>query len=255
MTAAIDRQNYAVMNQRHSDRSGIDDFPTPPWATRALCEHPWFAHSIANSNILEPAAGRGYMAYALRGYIGPGKRVVTADIVEYEPALGGYYGKNVVQDFLDTKNPVLDALIGLDGGGWVITNPPFKSAASFARQALRAKASVAFFVRLNWLESEERYELFDEFPLSAVLPFSSRVGLKQGECSPLVSTATAYCWVVWHRTLSPATTHIGFPFCGAVNWIQPTARRLNEYEYDYPGFTATGRSPLTGRLIWKPNAA
>jgi site-specific DNA-cytosine methylase len=28
----------AVMQQRHEPHNSLDDFPTPPWATRALCE-------------------------------------------------------------------------------------------------------------------------------------------------------------------------------------------------------------------------
>ena len=31
--------SHAVMNQRREARDSLDDFPTPPWATRALCEH------------------------------------------------------------------------------------------------------------------------------------------------------------------------------------------------------------------------
>ena len=35
------RQNtsYAVMAQRIEAQDSLDDFPTPPWATRALIEH------------------------------------------------------------------------------------------------------------------------------------------------------------------------------------------------------------------------
>jgi hypothetical protein len=31
--------SYAVMAQRIEAQDSLDDFPTPPWATRALIEH------------------------------------------------------------------------------------------------------------------------------------------------------------------------------------------------------------------------
>ena len=31
--------SHAVMAQRHESLDSLDDFPTPPWATRALLEH------------------------------------------------------------------------------------------------------------------------------------------------------------------------------------------------------------------------
>ena len=30
----------SVMQQRSEPQDSLDDFPTPPWATRALCEYP-----------------------------------------------------------------------------------------------------------------------------------------------------------------------------------------------------------------------
>lgn len=33
--------SYAVMQQRREAKDSLEDFPTPPWATRALCE--WIA--------------------------------------------------------------------------------------------------------------------------------------------------------------------------------------------------------------------
>ncbi len=31
--------SHAVMAQRHEKMDSLDDFPTPPWGTRALMEH------------------------------------------------------------------------------------------------------------------------------------------------------------------------------------------------------------------------
>ncbi len=32
-------RSSAVMQQRSEPHDSLDDFPTPPWATRALCEY------------------------------------------------------------------------------------------------------------------------------------------------------------------------------------------------------------------------
>ena len=32
-------RSSAVMQQRSEPHDSLDDFPTPPWATRALCQH------------------------------------------------------------------------------------------------------------------------------------------------------------------------------------------------------------------------
>src|ERR1700732_3921459 len=59
------RQNtsYAVMAPRIEAQDSLDDFPTPPWATRALIEHVLGGKKRVKSQVcLEPACGFGEMA-------------------------------------------------------------------------------------------------------------------------------------------------------------------------------------------------
>ena len=64
----------AVMQQRREPHKSLDDFPTPPWATRALCEwlqndwdglswpeNPKLAPSTGRLVCREPAANRGHI--------------------------------------------------------------------------------------------------------------------------------------------------------------------------------------------------
>jgi ubiquinone/menaquinone biosynthesis C-methylase UbiE len=86
------RQNtsYAVMAQRIEAQDSLDDFPTPPWATRAFIEHVLGGKKRVKSQVcLEPACGSGHMAKVLSEYFG---KVKAADIHPY-----GYGG---VHDFL-----------------------------------------------------------------------------------------------------------------------------------------------------------
>ena len=60
--------NRAVMSERKSSKAELDIFPTPPWATRALCE--WIGRQrILFGYVLEPAAGYGHMAKPLRALL------------------------------------------------------------------------------------------------------------------------------------------------------------------------------------------
>jgi hypothetical protein len=81
--------SHAVMAQRSEAADSPDDFPTPPWATRALCEHLLPKHKLAKQTCLEPACGRGHMVRPLREYFGA---VDAADAY--------HYGFAPVRDFL-----------------------------------------------------------------------------------------------------------------------------------------------------------
>jgi hypothetical protein len=62
-------RSLAVMQQRSEPHDSLDDFPTPPWATRALCEFLLFnGYEIENCTVREPAANRGHMVRPLQEY-------------------------------------------------------------------------------------------------------------------------------------------------------------------------------------------
>lgn len=240
------RQNYAVRNQRTLGLGDEqrDDFPTPCWATRALLRHPRYSDAIIGSDIVEPACGRGYMVKPIREFVDHGCVVVTSDICKYPQVFGDHEPR--VADFLDET-------FQLPIYAWVITNPPFKAAEAFARRALNAGLCLALFVRTNWINGvAARYRLFQEYPPSAIMFFSQRVGLREGACDPNVSTATDYCWVAWDGyAIKRAPVESGV-FCGGVSWFPPDTRQKFEYADDYPGYEATGRrSAKTGLLEFR----
>ena len=57
--------SHAVMAQRFEAKDSLDDFPTPPWATRALLEHVIPDKNLASLAVVlagvrrERAVGRG----------------------------------------------------------------------------------------------------------------------------------------------------------------------------------------------------
>jgi hypothetical protein len=55
----VQNRSHAVMAQRVEAQDSRDDFPTPPWATRALCEHIILSKGdLAIQSCLEPACVR-----------------------------------------------------------------------------------------------------------------------------------------------------------------------------------------------------
>ena len=66
--------SHAVMAQRVEAKDSLDDFPTPPWATRALLEHIIERGGYTNTlTCLEPACGAGHMAKVLKEYFWGGR--------------------------------------------------------------------------------------------------------------------------------------------------------------------------------------
>lgn len=184
MTAIVPSGAGAVMASRREDKDGLDFFPTPPWATRALFEHVIGTH-WRNYSCWEPACGHGDMVRPLREYF---KTVAESDIQDY-------YG-NRTHDF--TMDYLPEHWIVPD---WVITNPPFNQAEMFVHRALKvATVGAAIFIRLQWLETIGRYRtLFAVDPPSIIAQFTERVPILRGRLNKKASSATAYCWIVWRK--------------------------------------------------------
>ena len=196
----------AVMAQRVEPPDSLDFFPTPPWATRALCEWLRRQTSPSTSSCWEPACGDGAMVRPLAEYF---VYVEATDCHDYGC---GYE----VRDFLFPSYFSCD---------WIITNPPFRLGCDFALTAIqRARVGVAMLVRTAFLESVGRYErLFRDHP-PAVLQFTERVPMFRGRLDAKGSTATAYCWLIWHG-----------PRPGSMHWIPPCRKALERpRDYEAP---------------------
>lgn len=198
--------SHAVMAQRIEAADSLDFFPTPLWATRALCEFIRQGDPILSTKrVWEPACGQGHMARALTEYFG---LVYSSDAHDY--------GAGAQRDFLfPGDEPSFD---------WIITNPPFRLAEQFAHTMIdRAVEGCAILVRTSFLEGVGRYKgLFSQRKPSAILQFTERVPMHKGRVEEHGSTATSYCWIVWTcRPHKPAAS--GMP---VMCWIPPCRRKL-----------------------------
>lgn len=219
-------RSSAVMQQRQEARDALDDFPTPMWATRALCH--WLqdlGHQLETSTVREPCANRGYMVKPLQEFFGT---VEAADVHDYG---AGFEVKDYLFGFLPA--PV----------DWTAMNPPFRLAEQFiVRAAQTSSAGLAVFVRSAFLEGAQRHSgLFSENPPTAILQFTERVVIHKGVMRQKgekyidakgversASSATAYCWLVWETGAKLPTT----PPTSEFHWIPPCEKRL-ERQSDY----------------------
>lgn len=242
----------AVMQQRRGDRverrggrdvapAALDYFPTPPWATRALCE--FLEDQVGDLKPLtcwEPAAGEGHMARPLQEYFGD---VRATDVHAYDARADD------VADF--TLAPMVADEIG--SVDWVVTNPPFKLAFDFIRAATAvSRVGFAMLVRGAFLEGAERHrQLWSVFPPAYVLHFAERVVMLEGRLvqtgaidpfaqkeDTKASSATAYVWLVWRAG----------QFDTRARWLGPCRSRL-ERPGDYPDYSAELPPPVAEGLF------
>lgn len=221
----------AVMARRVEPADSLDFFPTPPWATRAFMQHvlPRFEPPRQSDgqfavNAIDPACGEGHMALALRERMA---MVTATDVFAY-----GFGG---VADFLHPDQTYAPR-------DWIITNPPFNVGVDFVLRALSiARRGVAVLVRAQFLEGEERQDrLFGPTPPAAIAQFVERVPMHKGRWVVNGSSATAYCWLVWH-TNQPA----GEP---AYCWI-PKSRKLLSRPDDWLRFHGCWDLPATHKAM------
>lgn len=228
----------AVMQQRKEARDSLDFFPTPPWATRALCERlERLGFDLSVQTAWDPACGAGDMQRALSDHFG---QALASDVHDYGDdwrGAGGLYG--VCDYLIPAARPDWLRRARVD---WIVTNPPFRMAQEFVGQALNdARHGVAMLVRTAFLEGQERYRRLFQFHRPwLILQFSERVVMAGGRlrdpdlpyldpASGTVkrpSTATAYAWVVWR----PCLWTVGTDF----DWIDPDARARLTRPGDYP---------------------
>lgn len=157
------------------EREKNDYYATDPTTLKPLLEKELISH-----NVWECACGEGHLSKELEKY---GFKVKSTDLVDRG------YGKSGV-DFLKCSEK-------FDGD--ILTNPPYKYALDFVEHALeliKTSNKVIMFLKLQFLEGQERRRLFNTMQLSKVYVFSKRKQCaKNGNFKG--SSAVAYAWFVW----------------------------------------------------------
>lgn len=178
-------------NHSEKERHPNDYYATDPKAMELLLEKEQFS-----KNIWECACGGGHLSKVLEQH---GYNVRSTDLV-YRG-----YGETEPLDFLNAKD-------AFDGD--IVTNPPYKYALEFVRKSLdivKRGNKVAMFLKLQFLESKSRKELFLDSPPKTVYVCSSRIDCAiNGEFETHKASAMAYAWFVWEK---------GFKGDPSIKWI------------------------------------
>lgn len=161
-------------------RKGLDVYPTPPEATRAVVA----AYPPPEGVLWEPACGAGHMARVLRQ---EGYPVIATDLRHTGYGAGGV-------DYL--REPVPPGVVG------IVTNPPFRLAAEFVAKATGECGYVALLLKGTFWHAAGRKQLYRARPPSVVLPLTWRPAFLAAERgnSPMMDCA----WAVWDSRLGPA---------------------------------------------------
>lgn len=231
-------RSSAVMQQRKEPHDSLDYFPTPPWATRALCERLMQIQPLTQLTCWEPACGEGHMARPLGEYF---DKVFASDVYNYSDT---YPELDYEGDFLTDWDHPPEFMLDETAPDWIITNPPFNAAEEFAWTAMRrAKRGCALLVCTSFLEGQKRYRgLFSRCAPKLVLIFSERVPMFKGRLDRHGSSATSYCWIVWNAQRGLLDKRTWEP--PKLDWIEPCRSRL-ERPSDYPAEqTEKGAAPL-----------
>lgn len=164
-------------NHADTGRAEFDLYCTHPKAVEELLKLETFSH-----NIWEPCDGLGHISDTLTAH---GYDVRRSDIVTR--------GRDIEQlDFLTCNE---------SWQGDIVTNPPYSAALPIIRKALEVVddgCKVAMWLRILFLESKARKDLFKEFPPKHIWISSSRIECGRngvfGKGSP-----QGYMWVIWKK--------------------------------------------------------
>ncbi|MGN0533012.1 MAG: NAD(P)-dependent oxidoreductase [Eubacterium sp.] len=172
-------------NHTDGDRERSDYYATDPKALELLLELEHFNHYV-----WECACGEGHLSKVL---IEHGYTVLSSDLYDR-----GYPGTEII-DFLKITKQELNQYVTMD----IITNPPYKYAKEFVEKAIEISndgSKIAMFLKLTFLESEKRKELFNKYPPKKIWVSSNRLKCaKNGDFEHTGSSAVAYAWFIWEK--------------------------------------------------------
>ena len=177
-------------NHVEHDRAEYDYYATDPKAAELLLDV-----EPELDNIWECACGEGHLA---RVFQREGKLAKASDLINRG------YG----DFFCDFLNPFTF------WNGDIVTNPPYKYALEFVKQAIKVIAwqrKVCMFLKLTFLEGKARKEFFKQYPPKTIYVCSGRIKCAlHGDFDATGSSAACYAWFVWQK---------GFNGKPTIEWI------------------------------------
>lgn len=177
------------------------------YATPIACVEDLLKAETFSKDIWEPCCGGGHICEVLKKN---NYNVVASDLIDR-----GYPG-TIIKDFFSTglfDNSIPPLTYD------IITNPPYGKSTEFLKVALTklsAGHKLALFLKLTFLEGQERYQIFKENPPKTIYVYSKRVACgKNGDFydrdsagnikynkdgTPIyIGSAVCYAWFIWEK--------------------------------------------------------
>ena len=173
-------------------RERDDFYATNPKAMEIAM--PYLESIRIDKNLWECACGQGHLSEVLKMH---GYNVYSSDLIDR--------GYGEVKDFLQCDT---------EFKGDIITNPPFKYAEQFVEKGMDLISKghkVCLFLKVQFLESKSRYDLFKKYPLKHLLVYSERQQCsKNAEFEKYKATTQCYCWFIFEK---------GYKYKPTIDWI------------------------------------
>lgn len=182
--------NLMMGAKSESKREDNDFYATHPTATRSFLDKIISDNIRLSPNIWECACGEGHISKVLKEY---GYNVRSSDLIDR--------GYGEVKNFLDTTY--------LENDFDILTNPPYKIAEDFVEKAMSLLGKgrkLILFLKIQFLESKKRLELFKKFPPKYVYIHSERqLTSKDGSFETLNAKSIAYIWIIREKGFNGET--------------------------------------------------
>lgn len=171
-------------NHTKEKRSDTDFYATDPHALKIFLEKLKEDGIKLPKRITEPACGTGHLSKEL---IRQGYEVKSSDLYDHG------FGETGI-DFLESTEKT----------ECFLTNPPYKLALEFVERAIEKllpNGCVVMLLRIQFLESQRRYEFFKKYPPKYVYVNSKRQNCaKNGDFQNyLRNSAVFFAWFIWQK--------------------------------------------------------
>ena len=190
---------YNSYKKNNKERAELDYYSTPTNEVTNILNT--LKYDFSNKSILEPCVGGGHMMNGILQYLNANNykcpQPTGTDVQDR-----GYHSNEAILlygddlDFLGDNYPI-------DKADIIIMNPPYATLEPFLIRALEiAQEKLIVLCRTQALEGASRYKnIFAKEPPSEIYQYIDRIQCwKNGE-KTAGSSAQAYCWLVWNKTL------------------------------------------------------
>lgn len=171
-------------NNPQNKRVDNDFYATHPSALESFLKKLREDRVELSYDIWECSCGQGHLSEVLKNW---GYNVRSSDLINR--------GYGEIKDFLATES--------LEYNFDILTNPPYNLAEKFIEKGMELlgkERKLILFLKIQFLESKKRLELFKKFPPKYVYVHSERqLASRNAEFDKYNTRSIAFIWIIWEK--------------------------------------------------------